>query len=108
MEVFDSGTTFGHYFARLVSSYALSSLADRSDNPRTGTLEVGTFLERVKAARAERFEALGEGEDLRLSGEALAGGALQAEERIVHLAAFDTRDARGRKRPRNLRDVFVH
>ena len=108
MEVFDSGTTFEHYFARLVSSYALSSLADCSETLRTGTLEVDSFLERVKAARAERFEALGEGEDLRLSGDAIAGGALQTEEHIVHMAAFDTRDTRGRTRPRNLRDLYVH
>ena len=46
-------------------------------------------MESVKKARAERFDALGEGEDLRLSGEALAGGALVAEERVVHLAAFN-------------------
>ena len=110
LEVFDSGTTFGHYFARLVSSYALSSLADRSDNPRTGTLEVDTFLGRVKEAQAQRFEALGEGEDLRLSGEALAGGALQAEEHIVHLAVFDTHAATGgqRSRARAYSDGVVH
>jgi len=42
----------------------------------------------VKQAQAEQFEALGDGEDLRLSGESLAGGALVAEERVVHLAAF--------------------
>jgi hypothetical protein len=43
----------------------------------------------VKQARAEQFEALGEGEDLRLSGDSLAGGALVAEDRVVHLAAFN-------------------
>ncbi|MGH7605297.1 MAG: ARPP-1 family domain-containing protein [Gemmatimonadaceae bacterium] len=45
------------------------------------------FLERVGAAGAERFAALGEGEDIRLSGEGLAGGALASGGRVVHLAA---------------------
>ena len=50
------------------------------------------FIEKVKNANTERFDALGEGDDLRLSGEAMTGGALLAEGRIVHLVAFDIRD----------------
>ncbi len=44
------------------------------------------------------FDALGEGDDLRLSGEAMAGGALLAEGRIVHLAVFDIQGEKN-KRP---------
>jgi hypothetical protein len=40
------------------------------------------------AAAGERFPALGEGEDIRLSGEGLAGGALAAGGRVVHLASY--------------------
>jgi len=32
LELFDSSKTFSHYLERLVSSYALSSLADRRDD----------------------------------------------------------------------------
>jgi len=44
-------------------------------------------VEAVVAA-AERFPALGEGEDIRLTGEGVSGGALAANGRVVHLAGF--------------------
>jgi len=37
---------------------------------------VQAFIKKTKAAAVERFQALGEGEDLRLEGETVAGGAL--------------------------------
>ena len=89
LEVFDSSQTFSHYLERLVSSYVLGSLADIADEKDVEVPDAGDFMESVKNARTERFDALGEGDDLRLSGEVLAGGALLAEDRIVHLAAFD-------------------
>jgi hypothetical protein len=50
--------------------------------------EAARFLERLAKASAESFGALGEGEDIRLSGKGIAGGALAARGRIVHLAGF--------------------
>jgi hypothetical protein len=49
---------------------------------------VRRFLDSIQAAAAERFNALGEGEDIRLTGERIAGGALAAQGRVVHLAGF--------------------
>ena len=46
------------------------------------------FLEQVRKAKGESYAAIGIGEDLRLTDEHLAGGALIAEDRVVHLAAF--------------------
>jgi hypothetical protein len=46
------------------------------------------FLERIKASATERFAALGEGEDIRLKGDGVAGGALAADGRVVHLAGY--------------------
>jgi hypothetical protein len=89
LELFDSSETFSHYLDRLVSSYALGFLAEVVEGKEATLPEIETFMASVKAARAEQFEALGEGEDLRLSGESLAGGALVAEDRVVHLAAFN-------------------
>ena len=91
LELFDNSQTFSHYLERLVSSYALSSYADMDKVEMVEKPDTGGFLEKVKNASTERFDALGEGDDLRLSGEAFVGGALQAEDRIVHLAAFDLR-----------------
>ena len=109
LEVFDSSQTFSHYLERLVSSYALSSLSDISDDNNVIAPDIDEFLKQVKKAKAESFLALGEGNDLRLSGNSLSGGALQAEERIVHLAAFATQSKRERARfiARSLRNRTV-
>lgn len=50
--------------------------------------EVRRFLDSVQAAAVERFTSLGEGEDIRLTGEGIAGGALATRGRVVHLAGF--------------------
>ena len=89
LELFDNSQTFSYYLERLVSSYALSSFVDRDNVGTVEKLDADKFIEKVKNANTERFDALGEGNDLRLSAEAMAGGALLVEGRIVHLAAFD-------------------
>ena len=56
--------------------------------------EVRRFIESLKSAAAERFAALGEGEDIRLSAAGVEGGALAAEGRVVHLAGYAANVAR--------------
>ncbi len=92
LELFDSSTTFAHYLERLVSSYALGSLRNEATHDAVPPASVEGFIEGLKRAKTRQFEALGEGEDVRLSGDALAGGALVAEGRVVHLAAFNLDD----------------
>ena len=60
--------------------------------------------------KTDRKLALGEGDDLRLSGKAMTGGALLAEGRIVHLAAFDIQggNKRGNHRARRYYDGPLH
>ena len=110
LEIFDSSKTFSHYLERLVSSYALGSFTDSSDDKDVAVPDTGEFLESIKNVGTERFDALGEGEDLRLSGQALAGGALLAEDRIVHLAAFAIQGAGGKAgyRSRHFHNRPVH
>jgi hypothetical protein len=89
VEVFDCPTTFARYLERLVGSYALDALetaANAALVPSDG--EVRAFLDSIAAVPCERFAALGEGEDIRLTGSGIAGGALAVEGRLVHLAAF--------------------
>ena len=110
LELFDNSQTFNHYLERLVSSYALSSFADRDNVGTVEKLDADKFIEKVKNASTERFDALGEGDDLRLSAEAMAGGALMVEDRIVHLAAFDLQggNKQGNHRPRRYYDRPLH
>ena len=60
-----------------------------------GTLTVvRKFLDDMQAAALERFPALGEGEDLRIESDAVAGGARFADNRVVHLRGFPAEPSR--------------
>jgi hypothetical protein len=81
---------FSRYLERLVESYAVDAIRLENRGNSSAPAEEATkdFLEQVGQAEGEAYAAIGIGEDLRLSGENLAGGALVAEGRVVHLAAF--------------------
>jgi len=91
LELFDSAATYAKYLDKLVRSYAIDAIETANGkNLAPGEEEVRRFIESLKSAGAERFAALGEGEDIRLSGTGVAGGALAAGGRVVHLAGFAT------------------
>jgi hypothetical protein len=89
VELFDSAVAFSRYLEKLVRAYALDAI-ERESGEQTAPSEgdAQAFLDLVWATNAERFKALGEGEDIRLTGQRIAGGALAAGGRLVHLAAF--------------------
>jgi hypothetical protein len=89
LELFDSASAFSRYLEKLVRAYALDAMeTSNSDQPPPDNLQAKAFIDRVWATRTERFPALGEGEDIRLVGQGITGGALAAGGRLVHLAAF--------------------
>ncbi len=102
LELFDAPSTFSALSSKLIDSYAMDALASRSDSaerpapdlPAPDLSSAEAFLAEVAKADLERYDALGEGTDLRLHGTGLVGGALAASlggetaERIVHLSAF--------------------
>lgn len=96
-ELFDSPATFAKYFAKLLSSYAMDAI-DVTEPGEVAPVEeaVRKFLDEMKVAAGEQFKAAGEGQDLRLSGERLAGGGLVVGEKLVHLAAFRVEPGGGR------------
>jgi hypothetical protein len=88
-DLFDAPATFRKFMARLIESYAMDAIeGDTTPDVEIATQQVKQFIADMEAAVAERFPPVGEGEDLRLSGKDLAGGALVADGRVVHLAAF--------------------
>lgn len=88
-DLFDAPTTFRKLMAQLVESYAMDAIEEPTNPaPVTSAHEVRQFIADLEAASTEHFSPVGEGVDIRLSGEALAGGALVADGRVVHLAAF--------------------
>jgi len=89
LELFDSAAAFSRYLGKLVRGYALDAIETQKGKPLAPSgAVVRRFLDSIAAASAERFAALGEGEDIRLTGEGIAGAALAAEGRVVHLAGF--------------------
>lgn len=103
VELFDSSAAFARYFGKLIRSYAMDSIETQKGTAvAAAEEEVRRFLASLQTAAAERFAALGEGEDIRLSGDGIEGGALMAEGRVVHLAGYAAQKAtapvRGRTR----------
>lgn len=89
LELFDSAGTFARYLPKLVRSYAMDAAETRETKTVPPVEEaVRRFIEEMQAAATQNFKALGEGEDVRIEGGAIAGGALVHGERVVHLAAF--------------------
>lgn len=119
MELFDVSETCGKLMPKLIRSYALDAIEERQlDNPGENT-SVRDYLQAVAASPVDSFQALGEGEDLRIRSTTIAGGALVVREHVVHLCAFsedfgaDTLDRSGRMRRasarrRSRRDFDTH
>jgi hypothetical protein len=92
LELLDAPRTLGAVLGRLVESYALDAI-ERPERlaPEPEAETARGFLARAAAARAESVKAVGEGEEVRLEAEGMAGGALVADGRLVHLSALATR-----------------
>jgi hypothetical protein len=95
LDLFDFPETFKKLLPKLLRSYGLDALdraasASVEAQPLPSDVEVDKFLKEVMAAKAEEFPAIGQGQDLRLTGSALTGAALAADDRVVHLSAFAT------------------
>ncbi|MDZ7752648.1 MAG: DUF6569 family protein [Gammaproteobacteria bacterium] len=86
LDLFDSPATLAAVQPKLVESYALDALD--SHKREAGASDPQSFLESATRARVETFPALGEGEDLRVRADGLAGGALVKDARVVHLCLF--------------------
>lgn len=89
MELFDASASFAAYLPKLVKSYALDAIDTQSGvNPVVEAEPVKQFLRQLAAARQDRYPATGAGEDVRLEGEVITGGALEHDGKLVHLAAY--------------------
>ena len=89
MELFDAPTAFAAYLPKLVKSYALDAIdAPGEVSPTVESETLRQFLKQLVIATQERYPASGAGEDVRLEGEVITGGALEHEGKLVHLAAY--------------------
>jgi hypothetical protein len=89
LECFDAEATFRQALPKLVRSYALDAIETPRAAPRHARSEEALALaEAVAAAETAALPAVGLGEDVRFTREGISGGALVADGRVVHLAAF--------------------
>ena len=88
VELFDFASTLHRLYPKLVRSYALDALEGVASAGRTAMPDPHAFLANLAAAHTSTHPAVGEGQDWRLSGPGVTGGALVARGRLVHLCAF--------------------
>lgn len=98
MELFDAPAAFAAYLPKLVKSYALDALDLKRGEVRAVESEsIYRLLGQLASARQERYAASGAGEDVRLEGEGVTGGALEHQGKLIHVAAYRI-ERRGRER----------
>jgi hypothetical protein len=89
LELFDAPEAFARSFSKIIRSYAMEARdSAEKDESKAALEDVRRFLDEMLKAATEKYAALGEGEDIRLTGKDLVGGALVADGRVVHLAAY--------------------
>jgi len=89
LELFDAASTWRKLSPKLVRSYALDAIDRRHETgPSSASHSGRAVIDAVMASQSAVFPAVGEGEDVRLSGRDLTGAALVARDRAIHLSAF--------------------
>jgi len=92
LDLFDRTRTLERLLPKLVRSCALEALAaGQGRQARDGGRDrVARLLDVIAAAPTEAYRSVGIGHDLRYAARGVAGAALVAEGRVVHMAAFLT------------------
>jgi len=89
LELFDAASTWRKLAPKLVRSYAMDAIDRRGQRSRTSAAtDAVSFARSVTSAPASIFPAAGDGEDVRLTGTDIAGAALVAGGRAIHVSAF--------------------
>jgi hypothetical protein len=93
-DIFDRAQTFRHYWESLIDGYGLDWLASEArptgeERERDAPPSVEELVTALSGAEWERFDAPGEGSDLRWEGESMTASALAwGDDSVVHLQAF--------------------
>ncbi len=104
LDLFDSPVTLFRFLYELVESYALDAIDSKgTTGPEISHQEIERFLDEASDTPIERFSCVGEGEDLRLQGERLTGGALVADDWVIHLCVFPVPETRAMDREQRSR-----
>ena len=95
-DLFEHTEILKRVFPKLVRSYALEALiGQEAKHEECTTGSAFGFLSSVSDTAAKTYPAIGLGQDIRLSGTGIAGGALALEDRLIHLNAFRMEEGQG-------------
>jgi hypothetical protein len=93
LELFDAASTWRKLAPKLVRSYAVDAIDRRGKPSRARARRTPqAFANAVGSTPTSVFPAIGEGSDVRLTGTDVAGAALVAGGRVIHLSAFPAAD----------------
>lgn len=93
LDVFDSAATWRLLAPKLIAGYGLEAFDRRERHRGNGNATWPALLQRVRDLHHETYPAVGLGTDVRLEGCGLHGAALVVDDRVIHLALFDAREA---------------
>ncbi len=90
LDLFDRHGTLAALLPKLVASYALDALDEKTYDAPPPVSVLETWLHSLSEATPSIHPAVGLGEDVRLSGLRLSGAALEFAGAALHLSAFAT------------------
>ncbi len=93
LELFDAASTWRKLAPKLVRSYALDAIDRQQQDVHASPTAARALMQALLSSTPAVFPAVGEGEDVRLQSADLAGAALVAGGRAVHVSAFPTAGA---------------
>jgi hypothetical protein len=89
LDLFEHPAIQRQLFEKLVRSYALDAIDEmRGAHQEVPAQEVRRFLDDVAEGRTQCYPSVGLGQDVRIEGDRITGGALVLDERVIHLGAF--------------------
>ncbi len=88
LDLFDRAETLRQLYPKLVRSYALDALENPHATNGASSDTAEQFLTDLGQAVAVAEPAIGLGKDVRISGAAVSGAALWADDRYIHVCGF--------------------
>ena len=91
IELFDAPETWRKLSSKLIRSYALDAIDRKNEQAvPVAPLQGSDLIDAIRSSQATIFTAVGEGDDVRLTGTGIAAAAVVARGRAIHLSAFAT------------------
>lgn len=92
-DLFDNSKTLKKLMAKLIRSFALDAIELNTIKPYQAKIEdAENLLKKSTSANISTYPGIGEGDNIRLQGEEVVGGALALDNKVIHLSVFKNDD----------------